>query len=213
MKQLPYLKLTEVESQTAIWASLMFMLLAVLTIVFIRQRLSNELNTTQTLTGRNASQQQNVFSSLQQTFAAEIRHGEVSLKSLPAQIRLTINTQQLFQPHRMDLSPTGKNAVNRLAQTLKAASGAGYSQIQIEGHTERDGYTAATYPRDNWELSSGQAVSVLKYLASAAKLEPKLFSAHGYADTRPLASGQTGMRKITATRLEVNIFFGATELR
>ena len=57
MKQLPYFKLTEVESQTAIWASLIFMLIAVLVIVFICQHLSNERKTRPIFMGRNASPQ------------------------------------------------------------------------------------------------------------------------------------------------------------
>ena len=38
----------------------------------------------------------------------------------------------------------------------------------------------------NWELSSARACSVVRYLISRFKFAPSLFSAIGYADTRPL---------------------------
>ena len=38
----------------------------------------------------------------------------------------------------------------------------------------------------NWELSSARACSVVRYLIERFKFTPSLFSAIGYADTRPL---------------------------
>ena len=55
----------------------------------------------------------------------------------------------------------------------------------IEGHTDSDAISSRTYP-SNWELSGARACSVVRYLISRFKFSPSLFSAVGYADTRPL---------------------------
>ena len=55
----------------------------------------------------------------------------------------------------------------------------------VEGHTDSSPIHSSTYP-SNWELSGARASSVVRYLISRFKFSPSLFSAVGYADTRPL---------------------------
>ena len=55
----------------------------------------------------------------------------------------------------------------------------------VEGHTDSSPIHSSTYP-SNWELSGARASAVVRYLISRFKFSPSLFSAVGYADTRPL---------------------------
>ena len=55
----------------------------------------------------------------------------------------------------------------------------------VEGHTDSLAIRSALFP-SNWELSSARACAVVRYLISRFKFSPSLFSATGYADTRPL---------------------------
>lgn len=55
----------------------------------------------------------------------------------------------------------------------------------IEGHTDSDAISTKNYP-SNWELSGARACSVVRYLINRFQFSPSLFSAVGYADTRPL---------------------------
>ena len=57
--------------------------------------------------------------------------------------------------------------------------------MRVEGHTDSEPIRTMQYP-SNWELSSARASSVVRYLISRFKFSPSLFSAIGYADTRPL---------------------------
>ena len=59
--------------------------------------------------------------------------------------------------------------------------------MRVEGHTDSDPIKSTQYP-SNWELSSARASSVVRYLIDRFKFSPSLFSAIGYADTRPLES-------------------------
>ena len=209
MKQPPYFKLTEGEPQTAIWVGLMFMIIALLLIASVGQRLSNGSNEPIPDDQTSRTQRRNLLRALQQTFAAESQQGAVSIEDNRTHIGLAINMQLLCQLHEAELSPRGERVLNRLAQALRSFPGAGYRRFQIGAHTERDGFTAANYPHDNWELTSGQAVNVLKYLVTTVRLNAKLFSAQGYADSHPLTGAPTVPAKITNRRLEVKIFTGS----
>ena len=55
----------------------------------------------------------------------------------------------------------------------------------VEGHTDSLAIRSNLFP-SNWELSSARACAVVRYLISRFKFSPSLFSATGYADTRPL---------------------------
>ncbi len=57
----------------------------------------------------------------------------------------------------------------------------------VEGHTDSLAIRSSLFP-SNWELSSARACAVVRYLISRFKFSPSLFSATGYADTRPLAT-------------------------
>ncbi len=54
----------------------------------------------------------------------------------------------------------------------------------VEGHTDSLSMSGAQYP-SNWELSGARACSVVRYLIKRFEFSPSLFSAVGYADTRP----------------------------
>ena len=54
----------------------------------------------------------------------------------------------------------------------------------VEGHTDSLSISGSQYP-SNWELSGARACSVVRYLISRFQFSPSLFSAIGYADTRP----------------------------
>ena len=55
----------------------------------------------------------------------------------------------------------------------------------VEGHTDSLAMSSSKFP-SNWELSGSRACSVVRYLISRFNFAPSLFSAVGYADTRPL---------------------------
>src|SRR5215207_4437534 len=189
MKEPPYFKLTKTEPQTAAWAGLLLLATMMTAVGFAAQRLPAARGST--------PQQRGLLEALGQAAGADGR--AVVVESDGGDIRLNISSRSLFPPRGTELTPAGRELLNRVARALKASQGADYRQIEIEGHTERDGYTSSNYPRDNWELSVGQAVSALRQVSSASALDARLFSAHGYAGTRPSSAGNN--------RLEITVSF------
>ncbi len=74
--------------------------------------------------------------------------------------------------------------------------------IRIEGHTDPMPMKSAQYP-SNWELSSARASSIVRYFIGRFKLLPDLFSAVGYADTRPDVSGKSAEANQKNRRVEI----------
>jgi len=76
--------------------------------------------------------------------------------------------------------------------------------IRIEGHTDNQAMSSSMYP-SNWELSSARASSVIRYFIKRFSFTPSLFTAVGFADTRPLESNNNEKGKAKNRRIEILI--------
>ncbi len=76
--------------------------------------------------------------------------------------------------------------------------------IRIEGHTDSDPVSNSKYP-SNWELSSARASSVVRHLIDNYNFNPSIFIASGYADTVPIAQGNSNSAKKKNRRVEIVI--------
>lgn len=78
--------------------------------------------------------------------------------------------------------------------------------VVIKGHTDNSGPGKNSPFKDNWELSSARAISVLQELLLDGVL-PNRMSAAGYAEYRPLATNATKAGREKNRRVEI-AFFG-----
>ncbi|PHS56286.1 MAG: flagellar motor protein MotB [Sulfurimonas sp.] len=80
-------------------------------------------------------------------------------------------------------------------------------RVSVQGHTD-NGQPGAKSPfKDNWELSSGRAISVLQELLLDG-VDPKRISASGFAEFSPKATNVTKSGREKNRRVELH-FFGA----
>jgi chemotaxis protein MotB len=80
--------------------------------------------------------------------------------------------------------------------------------IQVEGHTDNNpiyGRLQRQYPT-NWELSTARATTVLRFLIEQTGMNPKDFSATGYADTRPAVPNDTEEGQAQNRRVEIVLY-------
>lgn len=96
---------------------------------------------------------------------------------------ITFDDKYLFAPGSAYLDPNARKLLDKVG-VLICKKFILHNMI-IEGHTDSDGISSRQYP-SNWELSGARACSVVRYLINRFKFSPSLFSAVGYADTRPL---------------------------
>lgn len=76
--------------------------------------------------------------------------------------------------------------------------------IFIEGHTDNIPSNSAAFP-SNWELSSARAINFMKILLENDDLDPRKFSATGFAEHQPIAGNDTVEGRAENRRVEVLI--------
>jgi len=81
------------------------------------------------------------------------------------------------------------------------------TRVSVQGHTDNQGPGSKSPFKDNWELSSARAISVLQELLLDG-VDPKRISASGYAEFSPKATNVTETGREKNRRVELH-FFGA----
>lgn len=76
--------------------------------------------------------------------------------------------------------------------------------IRVEGHTDSQPMVSKMFP-SNWELSSARASAIIRYFIARFNFMPSLFTAVGFADTRPLADNNSEKNKSKNRRVEILI--------
>lgn len=107
----------------------------------------------------------------------------ISSKITDKGLLLTFDDKYLFAPASTYLDKEARKLLDKVG-VLICKKFVLHNMI-VEGHTDSSPMHSTTYP-SNWELSGARACSVVRYLINRFKFSPSLFSAVGYADTRPL---------------------------
>jgi chemotaxis protein MotB len=116
----------------------------------------------------------------QQNLEERVRISEVA-----EGVYLEMSDTILFALGSAELKRDGAALLDELAQLLIEHTGI----VSVEGHTDDRPIETSRFP-SNWELSSGRATTVTRYLIGKG-LDRDRLRAVGYADTRPLESNAT----------------------
>lgn len=114
-------------------------------------------------------------------------------------ITLSIDNNLLFASGQADLTTRGESVLHGLVETLGSVAGG----ISVVGHTDNLPINTPRFA-SNWELSTGRAISVLRYLSSQGITKDRL-RAIGYADTQPLESNDSAAGRAANRRVEILI--------
>ena len=107
----------------------------------------------------------------------------ISSKITDKGLLLTFDDTYLFGPASAYLNSKAKKLLDKVGVLI--CKKFVLHAMRVEGHTDKSPIHTAQYP-SNWELSSARASAVVRYLISRFEFNPALFSAIGYADTRPI---------------------------
>lgn len=121
-------------------------------------------------------------------------------------LQITFSDGVLFETLDYHLKPEGEVLLTRCADVLLRASSTGFHQIQVEGHTDNTEFSSPSYPKNNWELSTARALSVVDHLIVSG-LPDCAFSANGYAEYRPVETNETKEGRALNRRIELRLFF------
>ena len=122
--------------------------------------------------------------------------------------RFVFQSEVLFSLGSDKLGVEGQIEMQKLAATLMEIEQSLPVDIdwilQIEGHTDSLPVKKGQTFRDNWELSTKRALSVLRFLIKQG-IEPSRLSASGYGSFQPIDKDNTKSARMKNRRIEMKI--------
>jgi chemotaxis protein MotB len=108
----------------------------------------------------------------------------------------------LFKPGSAALLPNSKANLDKIGAEI--ARKFILHNMRIEGHTDNQPMKSTLYP-SNWELSSARSSTIIRYFIDRFAFMPSIFTAIGFADTRPIADNSTTSGRAKNRRVEILI--------
>ncbi|MDP2168454.1 MAG: OmpA family protein [Thermodesulfovibrionales bacterium] len=140
--------------------------------------------------------------SLMSEMKSEIEKGEMTITQLKDKLTLSMVDKILFDSGSAEIKKGGKKVLDRVGAILKKVAD---KQIKVEGHTDNVPIGSRLTEKflTNWELSTGRATNVVRYLQENAGIDPGKLIAAGYGEHRPVASNNTDEGKAKNRRIEI----------
>ncbi|MBH0239396.1 peptidoglycan -binding protein [Methylobrevis albus] len=122
--------------------------------------------------------------------------------------RFVFQSEVLFGSGSEQLNPAGTGELDKLAAALLELEAEIPAEIawvlRVDGHTDARPLSGTGRFRDNWELSSARAISVVKYLISQG-VRPEHLVAAGFGEYQPLEQGETDEVYARNRRIELKL--------
>jgi chemotaxis protein MotB len=164
--------------------------------------LSGEVDRLQQLRDQEKQELQEAMELLEKRLKREIDDKEVKLEMAERGLVITFMAEVLFDSGKATIRKEAYPALDKVAKVIRDK--VSDREIGIEGHTDDEPIKYSGW-KSNWELSTARATSVLHYLVDQGKLNPKMLSAIGYGEYRPVASNDTEEGKQKNRRVEIVI--------
>jgi len=123
--------------------------------------------------------------------------------------RFVFSSEVLFAPAKADLSEEGKAQIARVASILAEVAGEIPPEIdwvvRVDGHTDKTPLAGTGAFRDNWELSTARALSVVHYMIDALGFPPERLAATGFGEFSPVAEGDSPEALAANRRIELKL--------
>jgi len=150
---------------------------------------------------KSVAEMKKTYDSLIGEMNEEIKKGEISVTQLKDKLSVNLVEKILFDSGSAEIKNDGKKVLERVAEILKKVSD---KQVRVEGHTDNVpiGPRLAKQFPSNWELSTARATTVARYLQDKG-IDPKLLSASGYSEYRPVSVNDTDENKAKNRRIEI----------
>ena len=123
--------------------------------------------------------------------------------------RFVFSSEVLFNPGSADLAPEGTAQIAQVVATLKEVADQIPPSInwiiRVDGHTDNVPISGSGPFADNWELSQGRALSVVKYMQYQLGFPPNRLAATGFGEYQPVALGDSPEARAQNRRIELKL--------
>ena len=137
---------------------------------------------------------------LKSQLAQELDMGKVQLMVDSRGIVISLREKAFFPSGGEEVSPEAHGSIGKIAAVLRDLPNA----IRLEGHTDSRPIKTSQF-RNNWELSSARAISVLMLLETKYGIPSKRFAVAGYADNAPVAGNDEDEGRARNRRVDIVI--------
>jgi len=127
------------------------------------------------------------------------RSDELTVTEKDGKVYVSLSEKLLFKSGSAEVDPKGKDAIGQLAAVLVANPDIG---VMVEGHTDTIPIAGGRF-RDNWELSTARATSIVRILTVDHKLDPTRVTAAGRGEWVPVASNRDAEGRARNRRTEI----------
>jgi chemotaxis protein MotB len=122
--------------------------------------------------------------------------------------RFVFQSEVLFPSGSDEFNDEGKVELDKLADALKTLEGEIPPEIawvlRVDGHTDARPLSGAGRFRNNWELSAGRAIAVVRYLIDRG-VQPIHLVAAGFGEFQPLEPGDSDEANAKNRRIELKL--------
>ena len=123
--------------------------------------------------------------------------------------RFVFSSEVLFEAGSAQLAPEGQAQIAGVVSTLRDVQGQipeGIDWIiRVDGHTDDVPLSGLGAFRDNWELSSARALSVVRFMQDGLGFPPSRLAATGFGEFRPVVAGDTPEARAQNRRIELKL--------
>lgn len=131
---------------------------------------------------------------------------DVDVKKEGKGVEIRLKDAILFDSGKADLLPESIPVLDKIAKLIGGIP----NDIMIEGHTDNLDINNYKF-KDNWDLSSIRATSVLRYFTVNKGLTPSRFMAGGVGENRPIVPNTTPENRAKNRRVSILILTGNEE--
>lgn len=121
--------------------------------------------------------------------------------------RFVFSSEVLFRIGEVDLSEAGKAEIAKVAAILRSVSDQIPPEIdwiiRVDGHTDNVPLTGTGKYSNNWELSQGRALSVVRYMIDFLGIPPNRLAAAGFGEFQPVNPEDTPAARAQNRRIEL----------
>ena len=123
--------------------------------------------------------------------------------------RFVFSSEVLFRPGSATLAPEGRAQIAEVVATLNEViedipPGIDWI-IRVDGHTDNLPLSGSGAFADNWELSQGRALSVVRYMQDDLGFAPQRLAATGFGEWQPVSRGSTPVDLAQNRRIELKL--------
>ena len=155
--------------------------------------------------------QKDIMSKLKNTISDALtnyKKDELNVYIKDGNVYVSLEEKLLFKSGSDVVDPKGKEALKSLSKVLNNTSDI---TVIIEGHTDNVPIKTSQF-RDNWDLSTARATSIVRIMTKDYGFDPKRITASGRGQFHPVKTNETAEGRAGNRRTEIILYPDLKEL-